>query len=185
MAAGRANHAREDHVARLQEAWRRERPDIDTEGMAILGRARRITLLARGPIEAIFTRLGCDSGEFDVLASLRRAGSPYRLRPTELYESLMISSGGLTDRIQRLESRGLIARRPSTGDKRSIMVELTRKGSQLVDAAFTADMQVEKELLSGLSAAERKVLAALLAKLAAQVEGREGRARDKLDNLVA
>lgn len=175
MAASRAGRARtRDHVDRLREAWRRERPDVDTEGMAILGRARRITLLSRGPIEAIFTRFGCDSGEFDVLAALRRAGTPYRLRPTELYESLMISSGGLTDRIQRLEARGLIARRPSTDDKRSIMVELTPKGLETVDAAFAADMQVEKELISMLSAAERKALAGLLAKLVARVESENG-----------
>lgn len=171
MVAVKAGRVRaEDHVSRLREAWRRERPDIDTEGMAILGRARRITQLARGPIDAIFTRFGCDSGEFDVLASLRRAGTPHRLRPTELYESLMISSAGLTDRIQRLEARGLIARRPSAKDRRSVMAELTRKGRELVDAAFAADMQVEKELLAGLSAAERKALAGLLAKLAVQVE---------------
>lgn len=175
MVASRASRVRtEDHVDRLRGAWRRERPDIDTEGMAILGRARRITLLTRRPIEAIFTRFGCDSGELDVLATLRRAGTPYRLRPTELYESLMISSGGLTDRIQRLEARGLIARPPSTEDKRSIMVELTQKGLETVDAAFAADMRVEKELISVLSAAERKALAGLLAKLAAQVESESG-----------
>lgn len=174
MTLSRARPARAedplDHVARLREAWARERPDIDTEGMAILGRARRVTQLARDPIEAVFARVGCDSGEFDVLASLRRAGAPYRLRPTELYESLMISSGGLTDRLARLEARGLIARRPSKEDKRSIAVELTRQGRELVDAAFAADMQVEKRLISGLSAAERNTLAGLLAKLAALVE---------------
>jgi DNA-binding MarR family transcriptional regulator len=175
MVAGRAGRIRtQDHVDRLREAWRRERPDVDTEGMAILGRARRIMLLTRGPIEAIFARFGCDAGEFDVLATLRRAGTPYRLRPTELYESLMISSGGLTDRMQRLETRGLIARRPSTEDKRSIMVELTPKGLEMVDAAFAADMRVEKELISMLSAAERKALAGLLAKLVARVESDDG-----------
>lgn len=173
MAAAATNRIEtKDHVNRLQEAWRRERPDIDTEGMAIIGRARRITLLARGPIEAIFARYSCDSGEFDVLAALRRAGSPYRLRPTELYESLMISSGGLTDRIQRLHGRGLIVRRRSKEDGRSIMVELTRKGLELVDAAFAADMQVEKDLISGLSDVDRRALASLLAKLAAHLESR-------------
>lgn len=171
MATTRASRVpNEDHVERLREAWRRERPDIDTEGMAILGRARRITLLARGPIESVFAQFDCDSGEFDVLASLRRAGPPYRLRPTELYESLMISSGGLTDRIQRLEARGLIARQPSTKDKRSVMVELTREGLALADAVFTADMRAEKDLIGGLSDADRKSLARLLTRLAAQLE---------------
>jgi len=170
MASRAGNGPTEDHVSRLRDAWLRERPDIDTEGMAILGRARRITLLTRESIEAVFARFGCDSGEFDVLATLRRAGRPYRLRPTELYESLMISSGGLTDRIQRLESRGLVIRRPSTEDGRSTLVELTRKGLERVDAAFAKDMQLEKELICGLSAGEKKTLADLLAKLAAQVE---------------
>ena len=173
MTAGGARAMREDnadHVGWLREAWARERPDIDTEGMSILGRARRITLLARGPIEAVFARFGCDGGEFDVLASLRRAGAPYRLRPTELYEVLMISSGGLTDRLARLQTRGLIARHPSQQDRRSIAVELTRKGLELVDAMFAADMEVEKALIAALAPAERRTLAALLAKLAAGLE---------------
>jgi DNA-binding MarR family transcriptional regulator len=84
----------------------------------------------------------------------------------------MISSGGLTDRLARLAKRGLVARRPSNEDKRSLTVELTRKGLELVDRAFAADMRVEKELISGLSAGERKGLALLLSKLALVVEGR-------------
>ena len=161
-----------DHVARLRAAWARERPDIDTEGMAILGRARRIALLARGPIEAVFDRFGIDAGEFDVLASLRRAGRPFRLRPTELYRALMISSGGLTDRLARLERRGLVVRAQSSEDRRSVSVELTEAGRQLVEAAFEADMAVERDLLGALSAAERQALAMLLEKLAAEVERR-------------
>ena len=159
-----------DHVARLRAAWARERPDIDTEGMAILGRARRIVLASRGPIEAVFTRFDLDTGEFDVLASLRRAGAPFRLRPTELFQVLMISSGGLTDRLSRLERRGLIARIHSEEDRRSLIVELTEAGRALVEAAFEADMAVERGLLAGLSAAERDTLAAMLAKLAVSVE---------------
>lgn len=161
-----------DHVARLRAAWARERPDIDTEGMAILGRARRIVLASRGPIEAVFTRFDLDAGEFDVLASLRRAGAPYRLRPTELFQLLMISSGGLTDRLSRLERRRLIARIPSEEDRRSLIVELTEAGRVLVEAAFEADMAVERGLLDGLSAVERRDLAALLTKLALSVEAK-------------
>ena len=164
-----------DHVARLRAAWARERPDIDTEGMAILGRARRIVLASRGPIEAVFTRFDLDAGEFDVLASLRRSGTPYRLRPTELFQLLMISSGGLTDRLSRLERRGLIARIPSEEDRRSLIVELTEAGRALVESAFEADMAVERGLLDGLSAAERQDLAALLTKLALSVEAKAKR----------
>jgi DNA-binding MarR family transcriptional regulator len=159
-----------DHVARLRAAWARERPDIDTQGMAILGRARRIVLASRGPIEAVFTRFDLDAGEFDVLASLRRAGAPYRLRPTELFQQLMISSGGLTDRLSRLDRRGLIARVPSDQDRRSLIVELTVAGKTLVEAAFEADMAVESRLIAGLTEEERRSLADLLAKLAVAIE---------------
>ena len=159
-----------DHVARLRAAWARERPDLDTEGMAILGRARRITLLLRPRIEAVFKEFGCDAGEFDVLGTLRRSGPPFRLRPTELYQSLMISSGGLTDRLTRLEERGLVARVPSGDDGRSLLVELTRAGRTLVDAAFEKDMKLEREVLSTLGSEEREMLSRLLAKLASGIE---------------
>lgn len=159
-----------DHVAGLRESWRRERPDVDTEGMAILGRARRITLLLRSRIENVFRRFGCDAGEFDVLASLRRAGSPFRLRPTDIYQALMISSGGLTDRLTRLERQGLVARTRSGEDGRSVLVELTCTGRALIDAAFEADMNLEREILAPLLPAERKTLAHLLEKLARSVE---------------
>src|SRR5437899_5878438 len=101
-----ANGLPADHIDRLRAQWALELPDIDTEGMAIIGRARRITLHLRPPIEAVFARHGLDAGEFDVLSTLRRAGPPYRLTPTELYRTLMISSGGLTDRLTRLEAAG-------------------------------------------------------------------------------
>ena len=166
----RRSEAAADHVGRLRASWARERPAIDTEGMAILGRARRITLLVRGPIEAVFKKHGCDAGEFDVLASLRRAGSPYRLRPTEIYQALMISSGGLTDRLIRLEREGLVARTRSEEDGRSVLVELTHTGRALIDAAFEADMKLERQILAGLQPAERKTLARLLQKLACYVE---------------
>ena len=165
-----ADVGRADHIASLCASWARERPDVDTEGMAILGRARRITLLLRARIEAVFKKYGCDAGEFDVLASLRRAGSPYRLRPTELYQALMISSGGLTDRLARLEREGLVARTRSEEDGRSLLVELTRTGRALVDAAFEADMKLEKAILAGLQLADREALTRLLGKLARCVE---------------
>ena len=149
----------EDHVGRLRVLWSRELPEVDTAGMAILGRARRITQLVRPPIERVFAEHGLDSGEFDVLASLLRSGRPWRLRPTELFTALMISSGGLTDRLARLERRGLVRRLPSDRDARSLLVELTDTGRELVEAAFRADMAVERELLAGLDAADRTIVA--------------------------
>jgi DNA-binding MarR family transcriptional regulator len=161
-----------DHIDRLRAQWARELPDLDTEGMAVIGRARWITLKLRPEIEAVFARHGIDAGEFDVLSTLRRSGPPYRLTPTELYRTLMISSGGLTDRLGRLEKAGLIRRLPGETDKRSLLVELTRAGRDKTEAAFREDMALEKMLIAGLSKTERKQLADLLRKLAASTEGR-------------
>ena len=155
-----------DRVGERRQQWARELPDVDTSGMAVLGRARWITLAARPMIEQVFDRHGLDTGEFDVLATLLRAGPPYRLRPTELFKSLMISSGGLTDRLSRLEKAGLIARPTSKSDGRSLPVQLTEAGKKRAEAAFRDDMAVEASLLSGLTDAEIDQLSTLLAKLA-------------------
>src|SRR4030095_7475401 len=124
-------HSETDHVGRVHALWRGELPDVNLEGSAILARARRITLMVREKVLPVLTRHGLDGGEFYVLAALRRAGAPYALRPTELYRALMVSSGGLTDRLRRLEQRGLVRRRPSEEDRRSMLVELTSEGRRL------------------------------------------------------
>lgn len=159
-----------DHVDRLRAQWRREMPEVDTSPMEVVGRARRITLALRPDIEAVFARHGLDAGEFDVIGSLRRSGPPYRLRPTELYKVLMISSGGLTDRLARLEAQGLVRRIPSPEDRRSLMVELTEAGVARAEAALTEDMAVEKARLAGLTTEEQAQLASLLRKLALGIE---------------
>ncbi len=155
-----------DHVEQRRDQWRRELPDVDTSGMAILGRARWIALRVRPRIEAVFDRHSIDTGEFDVLSTLLRSGPPFCLRPTELYTSLMISSGGLTDRLNRLTKAGLVLREPSPDDARSLLVKLTPKGLQSAQSAFREDMATERALLRGLSVAEQDQLAALLSKLA-------------------
>lgn len=166
-----------DHIDTRRAQWRREIPDLDTTGMAILGRLRWITLQARKPIEAVFARHNLDAGEFDVLSTLLRSGAPYRLRPTELYTQLMISSGGLTDRLARLERARLVRRIPSESDARSLLVELTELGQQLAERAFREDMAVEALLLAGMTDAECEQLASLLIKLDRSVmnyiEGRD------------
>lgn len=159
-----------DHVDRLRAQWLREMPEVDTSPVEVVGRARRITLALRPEIEAVFARHGLDAGEFDVLGSLRRSGPPYRLRPTELYRVLMISSGGLTDRLARLEAQGLVRRIPSPDDRRSLMVELTEAGRAKAEAALVEDMAVEKARLAGLTTEEQAQLAALLRKLALSIE---------------
>jgi DNA-binding MarR family transcriptional regulator len=145
-------------------------PSVPTDGAAILGRARRIASRARRGIEAVFVRHGLDTGEFDVLAALRRSGAPFRLRPTELYRSLMISSGGLTDRLRRLEEAGLVRRDTDEADGRSLLVELTETGRRTVEAAFADDMAVENRLVSALTCEERLALARLLERLALGLE---------------
>lgn len=155
----------EDHVDVKQQQWAKALPELDTVGMAILGRARWITRYVRPSIEAIFSAHQMDSGEFDVLATLRRHGAPYVLMPTELYRSLMISSGGLTARLKKMEAKGWVVRESNEADGRSQHVRLTPKGKQLVEALFHEDMQLEAKWLSCLNAEEQEQLAGLLRKL--------------------
>lgn len=159
-----------DHVDRRRRQWARELPDLDTEPMAILGRAFRLGNMVRPSIEATFAGFGLDRGEFDVIATLRRSGPPYRLTPTEIYSSLMISSGGLTHRLDRLEKAGLIRREKSPRDGRSMLVALTEAGAARAEQAFRADMASEAGFLRSLDAKEREQLAGLLRKLILGIE---------------
>ena len=111
-----------DGVDQRRKQWATELPDLDTRGMAIIGRMRWITLNLRPPIEEIFRKHGLESGEFDVLGTLRRSGAPYRLRPTELYRGLMISSGGVTARLTRLGKGGDLSRAFGPGGARRPLV---------------------------------------------------------------
>jgi len=160
----------QDHVDRLRRQWAKELPDLDTEPMTILGRALRLTNMVRPSIEGTFAAYGLDRGEFDVIATLRRSGPPYRLTPTEMYSLLMISSGGLTHRLVRLEKAGLIRREPSPDDGRSMLVALTDAGFTLAEKAFRTDMASELTFLAPLSAEERDTLSGLLRKLILGIE---------------
>ena len=161
-----------DRTARLIAQRRGETPAIPLDGMEILSRANRLTRLSRSWIEPVFARHDLDTGEFDVLASLRRSGAPYRQRPTELFQSLMITSGGLTDRLNRLTRKGLVERIVPDHDKRSALVQLTAKGLSVIDTAFAEDMAVEASLLTALDDHERRQLAGLLARLLSDLETR-------------
>jgi DNA-binding MarR family transcriptional regulator len=158
-----------DHVGRLMALRRREMPDVPLDGMAILGRARRLDQLSRKWIEAVFEHYDLDSGEFDVLATLQRGGPPYEMRPTEIFQALLITSGGLTDRLNRLEKKGLVERTASN-DRRSVPVRLSEYGLDTIRRAYAHDMDVERELLTGLTEQERSELARLLAKLLSAIE---------------
>ncbi len=159
-----------DHVDRLRIQWARELPDLDTEPMGILGRASRLTNLHRISMEATFAKFELDRGEFDVIATLRRSGPPYRLTPTQIYTSLMISSGGLTHRLDRLEKAGLIRREKSQEDGRSMLVGLTDAGISRVEEACRAHVASGFAFLEALDAKERIALADLLRKLLVGLE---------------
>lgn len=136
--------------------WRRERPDLeDLDAMALFGRLARLTALASAAIEAGLAPFGLKVGEFDVLASLRRAGDPFELTPTALGRQLLLSSGAMTNRLDRLETAGLVRRRPDPHDRRGVMVGLTDRGRELVDDAVVAHLANEVRLLSALGDRDR------------------------------
>ncbi|WP_421916163.1 MarR family winged helix-turn-helix transcriptional regulator [Mesorhizobium sp.] len=159
-----------DRAAKAVEQWNRERPDLDVSPMAVLGRLNEAaSLIARDRLAPLFASFGLQSGEFDVLATLRRSGAPYALTPTALYEATMVTSGAMTNRLDRLERTGLIARGPHPNDRRGIVVQLTQKGLALIDEAVTAHVANEHQILAGLTNAEQQTLSRLLEKLIGSV----------------
>ncbi|ESX22972.1 MULTISPECIES: MarR family transcriptional regulator [unclassified Mesorhizobium] len=155
-----------DRAAKAVEQWKRERPDLEVSPMLVLGRLNEASsLIARERLAPLFARFGLQAGEFDVLATLRRSGQPYALTPTALYEATMVTSGAMTNRLDRLEKAGLILRGPHPNDRRGIVVQLTEKGLALIDEAVTAHVANEHEILAGLTGTERGALAQLLGKL--------------------
>jgi len=144
----------------MLEAWARARPDLEDHlpAMGTFGRFGRVHAQASRAIEAVFARHGLSTGEFDVLASLRRAGAPFARTPGELSRALMLSPGGMTNRIDRLESAGWVRREPDPDDRRSLRVVLTDEGLALVDRAVTDHVENETALLKGLTTAQRQAL---------------------------
>jgi DNA-binding MarR family transcriptional regulator len=148
------------------EQWAKERPDLPSLPMAVLGRlSEAAERVMRDHLNPLFAEAGLQPGEFDVLATLRRSGDPYLLSPTRLYEAAMISSGGMTNRLDRLERAGLIERRPDPNDRRGKLIALTAAGRRVVDDTITRHVANEGQLLSVLTIAEQEKLNALLRKL--------------------
>lgn len=136
--------------------------------MILLGRLSEAgVVIMRDHLNPLFASFGLQPGEFDVLATLRRSGAPYALTPTELYEVAMISSGSMTNRIDRLAKAGLVRRRPNPGDGRGTLVELSREGLALIDEAVAAHVANQQAIVSGLTCKEQAQLSTLLAKLLA------------------
>jgi DNA-binding MarR family transcriptional regulator len=155
-----------DHVSEVLEQWQREAPKLDPSPMGIVGRISRLAQLLQIELDHVFADHGLTGGEFDVLAALRRSGKPYRLSPTRLSTSLMVTGGGMTKRLAALERRALIAREADPDDGRSSLVSLTPAGKRLVETALTDHLANEERLLAGISVRARGDLARLLETLA-------------------
>jgi DNA-binding MarR family transcriptional regulator len=159
-----------DHIDRIAAEWRRERPDVDASPLALLGRLFRAAHLADLTLATGLADYGLPRGWFDLLAALRRAGPPYELSPTDLMEATMLSSGGMTKRLDRLVAAGFVERRPDPDDRRGTLVRLTRKGRTSIDRALEAHVANEKRLLRPLSAADRRSLNRLLRRFLSGLE---------------
>ncbi|GAB3708500.1 MarR family winged helix-turn-helix transcriptional regulator [Mariniluteicoccus flavus] len=152
----------EDAVDRLLAQWARERPDLDTSPMGLIGRVHRLGDLLERELRPVFADAGLGNGEFDVLATLRRMGPPHRATPTELGAQMMVTSGAVTKRIDRLVSAGLVGRETCATDGRGREISLTDAGLRLIDDLVARHVANEERLLAGLSADDREALAAIL-----------------------
>jgi DNA-binding MarR family transcriptional regulator len=161
----------EDDVDRIVAQWAVERPELETEAMAVFGRVYRIARLVGDRQEAVYAAFGINRGDFDVLATLRRSGEPFRLAPKALTASLMLTSGGMTGRLDRLEGRGLVTRAPDPADRRGLTVTLTPAGRALVDEAVSAGLDAQREVLEQLPPKSRTHLSNLLRDLLAATTG--------------
>jgi DNA-binding MarR family transcriptional regulator len=151
-----------DHVDLVLEQWSEQRPDLDASPMGVIGRLSRLSQLFDGELRRNFARHDLDRASFDVLATLRRSNSEHSLTPAGLMRSSMVTSGAISQRLDRLEARGLVTRAPSETDGRGVRVTLTAEGLRLIDAVLPTHVDTESRLLAGLSAAERDQLAGLL-----------------------
>ena len=156
-----------DEVDQLLEAWGRERDDLDLAPVAVFSRVSRLARHLELARRAAFAEHGIEQWEFDVLAALRRAGTPYQLSPGRLLRETLVTSGTMTNRIDRLSARGYVERYPDPGDRRGVIVRLTAEGRSAVDGAFTALLDAERALLEHLSEGDRARLASLLRRLLA------------------
>ncbi|MFP7834900.1 MarR family winged helix-turn-helix transcriptional regulator [Marisediminicola sp. LYQ134] len=155
-----------DAVDRIVEQWRVERPDLDPSPMVVIGRLSRASAIVDARLAATFATHGIDAATFDVLATLARQGAPYRITPAELAANSMITTSAVAQRLNRLDSLGLVTREPNPDDGRGKFVQLTAAGRKLVDAVLPDHLATEEELLSPLSPDERNTLAELLSRLA-------------------
>lgn len=160
----------QDHIDFVIRQWQQERPDLNADPMALIGRLKRLSNHLQQGIENHHKAFGLAWGEFDVLATLLRSGKPYCLTPTLLFRSAMLSSGAMTNRLNNLEKRGLIERLPDPADRRSLLVKLTDDGYALISQAIGEHVDNEARLMAGLSAEEISQLNKLLKRWLASFE---------------
>ena len=156
-----------DEVDRIVAAWRRERPDLDVTPLEVLSRVSRLARHLDRARRAAFAQHGLEPWEFDVLSALRRAGVPYQLSPGQLVTQTLVTSGTMTNRVDRLAGQGLVERHADPGDRRGVLVRLTRDGRERVDGAMAGLVRREHDLLADLAPGDREGLAATLRRLVA------------------
>jgi DNA-binding MarR family transcriptional regulator len=154
-----------DEVDRIVDAWTRERPDLDFSPLLVLSRVARLARHLERARRTAFGASDLELWEFDVLSALRREGAPYQLSPKALLQQTLVSSGTMTNRIDRLVTRGLVERRTDPNDGRGILVVMTEGGRERVDAAISTLLEAESDLLDRLPKADQERLSALLRKL--------------------
>jgi DNA-binding MarR family transcriptional regulator len=159
---GRQPGSLRDEVDELVARWRIERPDLDVEPLQVLSRVSRLARHLDRARTAAFASHGLQAWEFDVLSALRRQGPPYQLSPGALLRATLVTSGTMTNRVDRLAEAGLVSRHPDPQDKRGVLVALTARGRAVVDGALEDLLHSERELLTGLDRAQRRELAGLL-----------------------
>ncbi len=165
-----AARALRDEVDVLVAQWKQERPDLDPSPLEVFSRVSRIAVLADRERRGAFEAHGLELWEFDVLAALRRAGSPYALSPGALIRATLVTSATMTHRVDKLVTAGLVTRGPDPDDRRGVLVALTDAGRTRVDAALSTLVAAEDRLLDGVSKTERRELAALLRRLLVPLE---------------
>jgi DNA-binding MarR family transcriptional regulator len=162
-----------NHIDQIVDQWRRERPDLNVAPLAVFGRLFRTVRLADAALGEMLADHKLQAGWFDVLAALRRAGAPYELNPTQLMRATMVSSGGMTKRLDRLAQAGLVERKLDPTDRRGTLIKLTRRGKATIDKAIEVHLTNEEQLLRSLTSAQRRTLDDLLRTLLADLESRE------------
>lgn len=161
---------KQDYIDQILEQWRQESSQIDVSALAVTGRMLRIARILEKHRETVLAEYGLSVWSFDVLATLKRQGKPYQLKPTDLYDLLMLSSGAMTNRIDRLEQDGIVTRLRDPDDRRSVIVQLTSKGIQLADTVMPVLFKREQKLLTQFKAAEVQSFTALLRKFLVSLE---------------